>query len=447
MAKAPPGKSAPPPKPDTRGPAGKAGSASAKDKSALHAPLEMRSQTHEESARNSGSTPGGKDAKARLKKKRRASRLKQMATLSALPIMVLLVLGIYTALWFNTAHSIQALVENQLAAEKKGDDWDIKTDGDVTISGFPLIIRGTLKGVTVKAPERWGGWTWAVEALRFEGKAWGRNEVTLEPFGKNTLTFSDGSSYDISAETASMLLSLGRQDSVDGVTLTGKAVTFKPLAGGAPAVIGTLDAQTKSLSQPPNADIHTPAYEGSLSITETTLPPEMAPPIGPVLHLLEVQGRLLGQFGDEGSWREKVAKWRDAGGAAEMDHFYINWAPLRLAATGTLALDDRMQPVGALSTQIQGFLEAADGLYKAKAMRARDLTLARVVLSSMAEAKNNIPTLTMPMSLQNSQILLGPVTVVQLPMIHWPGPAEVRDLPLLRPNYQVDRWGNVNRQD
>lgn len=413
------------------------------DKGALHAPLEMRSRTHEEAALD---TQGANDAKALHRKRKKRSQLRKMATLSALPIGVLVVLGIYASLWFSTASAIEDLARDGFPIEHGEDQWQVKTKGDIHVGGFPLVVHGTLDAVTITAPNRWGGWQWTTERLVLEGKPWGRHDILLRPEGAGTLLLADGQTYRTSFNELSALLRLEKDNAIQGVTVTAKNMTIQPPAGAAPAVIGSLLAEGKAIPIIGQADSHTPTYEGSLTLSQTTLPPDMAPPIGTTLNLLEIRGKLLGLF-DGQSLREKMGKWRDAGGVAEVEHFYLDWAPLRMAAAGTLALDDQMQPVGALSSQIQGFLEAAEGLYKGKVMRARDLTLARVVLGSMAEDKGGVLTLTTPVSLQGGKVLLGPVTVMDLPTIAWPGPASPRELPSLRPNYQVDRWGNVSRQD
>lgn len=462
MAKPPPKASASPKAAAGKGspPSSKAAGKGRPDSDALHAPLEMKSRTHEEMAqdakrtsRGKGQGNGAKEAKAHLERRQKMSRTKQLAVLMTLPLMVLGVLGIYTVLWFNAAHTVRNIAHEALAGEYSDKDWSLgaKTasgeDAEVSISGFPLKIIGTLPGVAIKAPERWGGWSLSSATLRLEGKAWGRNEVRIHPQGKTTLTLASGRSFDLTATDLSLLLGLGRGDTVNTLTLSAKDLTIQPPSGAAPAVIASFELAGSALPVSGQADSHTPTYEGSLTVRDASLPPDMAPPIGPSIRSLEIQGRLLGLLGNGPSLREKMNKWRDDGGVAELDRLYLNWSPLQLAATGTIALDDHLQPVGALSSQMQGYLEAADGLYKGKLMRARDLTLSRVVLNSMAEMKDGVPTLTTPMSVQNGQLLLGPVTVTELPTLSWPPSAEGRELPALRPNYQVDRWGNVSRQD
>ncbi len=415
---------------------------------ALHAPLDSGRDPHKDVRMSANEANAGiRRAQAELARRApKKSAFARYAPFVALPLVLLLVLGTYGYLWFSTATTLSAMAEAAQITQD-GDGWVLTSDPP-HVSGFPLTVGVTLSNVKVTAPQRWGGWVWQAETLRLSANAWDQHKPHLTPIGHSQLRTAAGTLYDISADSSKVTFLLNGQRAIDGLKVELSNATAQPVGGAPPLQIASLLLTADALPLPlaPPADAHTETYKAALTLSDTVIPQEIAPSVGPMIRQLELSGRLLGPVG-EGSLREQITKWRDDGGVAEIDRFYIDWSPLKLAATGTLALDDRMQPVGALSSQIQGFFETVDTLYDARLMRARDATLARVVLGTMAEAKSGVPTLTTPVSLQSGKLILGPVTVMEIPKINWPGPAQVRELPSLRPNYEVDRWGRVVRQE
>lgn len=409
----------------------------------LHAPLEMKSRTHDDYA--SESSDGAASARAAHKRRARQSMIARLISVSLLPALMLIVVGAYVYLWFSGASSLKAMIADT-EADHGPNSWTVRSD-EPDVGGFPFRVQAKIPNMEIVAPDRWGDWIWKAEMVVLEVDPWNLRKPRIKMIGHSQLKTASGAVYDISSQDSLATLSLAADQTLKGLDITLGGLAAQPSGGAPPLQVGSLQISGHAMPLPLNqpVDSHTVTYEGSLTVSDAVLPEEMAPQIGPSLNRLEVNGRLLGKLG-EGSLRERLTKWRDDGGVAELDHLFLDWSPLKMAATGTIALDDRMQPVGALSTQIQGFFEAVDTLYGAHIMRARDATLARVVLGTMAENKAGIPTLTTPMSLQSGSIILGPVTVMELPPIEWPGPAVARQLPSMRPAYQVDRWGNIVRQ-
>ena len=51
----------------------------------------------------------------------------------------------------------------------------------------------------------------------------------------------------------------------------------------------------------------------------------------------------------DGPLVQAIAAWRDAGGTIELDNLQLEWGGLGVNATGTVALDQNLQPIGAFS--------------------------------------------------------------------------------------------------
>ena len=73
----------------------------------------------------------------------------------------------------------------------------------------------------------------------------------------------------------------------------------------------------------------------------------------------------------DGPLVQAIAAWRDAGGTIELDRLQLNWGGLGATATGTMALDQDLQPIGAFSGGIEGFGAILSALVEAGRLRHR----------------------------------------------------------------------------
>jgi hypothetical protein len=113
-----------------------------------------------------------------------------------------------------------------------------------------------------------------------------------------------------------------------------------------------------------------------------------------------------------GASASPLARWRDGGGTLEIRTFHLRWGKVEITATGSLALDDRMRPIGALTARIRGHDALLDIAVAAKAMSKNSAFAARAVLGLLAAAGGGI--LSVPVRLQDGQFYLGPVAVAKL---------------------------------
>ena len=121
-----------------------------------------------------------------------------------------------------------------------------------------------------------------------------------------------------------------------------------------------------------------------------------------------------------GKLANAVAAWRDAGGRIELDNLRLNWGALDATATGTLALDQDLQPTGSFSGAIQGYDQILTALVQNGQMRASDAGLARIALTLLAKAgPDGKPEIRTAFTIQNGQMFLGPAKLGRLPHITW----------------------------
>jgi hypothetical protein len=117
---------------------------------------------------------------------------------------------------------------------------------------------------------------------------------------------------------------------------------------------------------------------------------------------------------------QAISEWRDAGGTIELDNLQLRWGNLGATATGTIALDRELQPVGGFTGAIQGYDQILAALVDSGRMRASEAGLARLALAMLAKAgPDGKPAITTAFSIQNGQMFLGPAKLGKAPRITW----------------------------
>lgn len=165
------------------------------------------------------------------------------------------------------------------------------------------------------------------------------------------------------------------------------------------------------------------AYSAGLQLFGLTLPETRTTPLGRRMGQLLVDAHLLGPLPpslDTAAFKS----WRDAGGTIEVTRLLARFGPLTISAEGTLALDPEMQPMGAGTGRIQGFSQALDALAATQVIRLNDAKAAKSFLALLARppTPGAEPQLTAPLTIQDKKLFVGPVAVMQMPHIQWPGP-------------------------
>lgn len=132
----------------------------------------------------------------------------------------------------------------------------------------------------------------------------------------------------------------------------------------------------------------------------------------PAISVAEIRGKIMGTvlptLPDSA-----LAAWNSAGGTMEIERFMLDWPPVKLEGDGTLALDQNLQPIAALSAKMQGLTRLADTL-----QQTGDLTASAAdSLRSTAHGQSVVAT---PVTLQNGKVWVGPIAIIDQPQIQWP---------------------------
>ena len=289
------------------------------------------------------------------------------------------------------------------------------------IGGFPLVLRLDLERPGLGAPDGGIPWTWEGARAVAEMRPWNMRRVGIDLSGAHTL----------------------------GLVVAGRPVTYTGTAGGLTGVLVMAGAW------PSSAEIHIEdvdlstadgtgrvvvkradltarrrvgktsddpgsTLEMRLRAEDVRLPGRLALPLGNHLARLTVVAGLLGPI-PAGPWPQSLAAWRDEGGTVEVERLDITYGPLSAQATGTVALDGNMQPIGAFTAKVQGFRQTVDALRKRGLVRRRDAVTAMLVLGALARTPEGggPPTLNLAITVQDRTLFAGPVPLARLPAIEW----------------------------
>jgi hypothetical protein len=316
----------------------------------------------------------------------------------------------YSGYWFITAERLRSGVERWGAA-RQAEGRDLHWTA-VTSEGFPFCFRLRITGAVLDGA-RPLPFTAATPVLVGEAQPWNLRRWELRA--------PDGAQVTMPVEGTTLAAAVVDGTLVPPMPGGGMAVTIRAhdvvASGNAALRIGEAELQL-GLPEHAPADHRDAALDAALHLANVTLTHPL-PPLGNTVDSLSVAGTLKGTL-PQGPLREALAAWRQDGGTVELEDGSIQWGALALSATGTLALDETLQPIGALTATVVDQNAVIDAAVAQGNMRAGDGDLAKIVLGLMAKpGADGKPRLTVPLRVQNRRLYLGPAQLATLPRFTW----------------------------
>ncbi|MEX2451228.1 MAG: DUF2125 domain-containing protein [Rhodospirillales bacterium] len=331
-------------------------------------------------------------------------------------------IALYTGYWFFLAQQLRVGTERWIEAQAR-EGTRVRHDGAV-LSGFPLAVRLTLAQPVIAFDEERHSFVWRGQQA----------VLSVTPWQPRTIRIALGGSQDL------------------GVTADGKTTTWRGRArhltldfsgGAAGTAMGlrienldmTARAQNQNQAQhlridhgrlellrntAARVDEKTPSRLWSLSAAGVEVPQSLSLPLGRTFSRIVFNGGILAEPPRRLEPRQLLA-WRDAGGTIEVKTLEVAYGSLDLKTSGTLALDEQLQPVGAFSAQVQGFLSVITALREQGLIEPNIATTAAIILGALATrpTPGDRPRLDIALSVQNRKLYAGPVALVNLPFIRW----------------------------
>lgn len=168
----------------------------------------------------------------------------------------------------------------------------------------------------------------------------------------------------------------------------------------------------------PPASHRDAAIAAAIRLAKITLPWQL-PPFGSDIEALRLAATVKGAL-PSGNLRQALDAWRADGGTVEVEDGALRWGKLAVTTSGTLALDAALQPVGALTATIEDHTAIVDAAVASGNLPADNANFVKAFLGLMAKpGEDGKKHLTLPLSLQNDRIFLGPAQIARLPRFTW----------------------------
>jgi hypothetical protein len=307
--------------------------------------------------------------------------------------------------------------------ERRAAGWTANAQ-PVVRGGWPMAATLIVREVFLKGgdPDIPGGLSWSADrlVLRVSLLRPGLLEVTAD--GLQRLRLAEQPEVPYTADRLQIALPLQT-----GVPPRAADITAHNLRAGMPVggdgtagmTVGSLRLHVEFRRAVQSGE---PATAFSLQAEAISPPPGVARLLGPLISNLTIEGALDGPVPHARSLAERAAAWRDGGGTLDIQRLALNWGPLDLTCSATLALDEQLQPMGAGSARVVGYAETLDALATHGAISRSAATAAKAVLSLLAHnpEDGSPPDVEVPLTLQYRTLLMRQVPLVRLPELDWP---------------------------
>jgi hypothetical protein len=334
--------------------------------------------------------------------------------------LFLLIVAGATGSWFVGADLVRERI-NMIARTAVSGGGSFATQG-IKVSGFPFTFDAEVSGLRMSGRTPRGIWEWQASALKARLSPWRSTAVTFDLAGNHKLRFRIGRRpLDLEIKTTSAKGTF--HEATDGspyvVKLAPKKITIREAVSR--QQLTAVGATVQLYRNVGKKITGSSASAGILINLDTiTLPKEAEKLLGRKMARLEAEIQVLGDLPVPVE-RQRLTRWRRDGGTLEIKNLDLAWGPAKIKATGTLGLDEGLQPEASLAASLTGHQKTVDALVAAGLVRKRVARGVKLVLDMMARRSrpDQESTVRVPVSIQNRVIYVGPARLARLPLLRW----------------------------
>lgn len=332
----------------------------------------------------------------------------------ALLCLLVAIAGGYTGCWFIIAGHIEngvAAWAQSRRADKIAVSWR-----KLGVTGFPTSFRVELKAVTVRDDALTPSPEFRIPAVSGSARPWDLADWRLaagQGFDADIAGSGGRAPAELRVRSADGVVSL-EQEGGWKLWLRAQDASLKAVSR---VLVNSADAWVIAPPKLPRSHVE-PQLALAVNARQITLPVGIEP-LGSAIDELDFGATIKGDI-PNGRLPEALAAWRDAGGAVELDSLRLKWGPIDATASGTIAFDQELQPVGAFSGGLEGYDQILTALVRRGQMRAGDASLARIALNMLAKAgPDGEPQIRTAFTIRNGQFFLGPAKLGKAPRLTW----------------------------
>lgn len=312
----------------------------------------------------------------------------------------------YSGYWFFAAAQVRAGIDAWAEAHRAR-GLEIAY-GEPKITGYPWRLIVEVDHPSIAMPTHPAQPRWAAPRIAAVAQPWNFRQVLIDLAGEHRIEFTQR------GYRRKMLVTVPRGRAGYQADPTGRlarlSIDLRQPALAEPATGLTAKAERVQLHVRPgqSPDVTLELASSADGFSAQGLGPM---PFGKVIDKLALQARLHGVI-DGPTPAAALAAWRDAGGTVDIDKLLVLWGNLQLDTRGTLALDERMRPLGALTAQMKGQDAVIDLAVAKGQMTPGAGSTAKAALAVLAAAGGGV--LSVPMRMQDGALYIGPAKVARL---------------------------------
>ena len=318
--------------------------------------------------------------------------------------------GFYTVYWLFAAQQVRGGIEAWIA-DHAGRGLAVSFES-LDVDGFPFQIN-------IRAAKPTALWTrgldsieWNAAGLQASMRPWRLNVVDADLSGRHRFT-----------SARSVVFEAGQLD-LRAVVRRRGAFSIHVAAADVDAEISAAGSGRLAKF---NMDAHwagSPSEDGAplrldLGADGMVAPDRWATPFGREIPALRIAGTVTGRL-DELRDPDFLKTWRDGGGTIEIAQLALTHGPADLQSSGTLALDKDLQPIGAMTARVEGFMETVDALSRVRLIGVGEATAAKLVLAVIAKRPSGqTPFIEAPLTLQDRTLSVDKIELLEVPVVDW----------------------------
>lgn len=351
-------------------------------------------------------------------RRNRGRRARRTGLLAA----VLILAGVvgYAGWWYVAAEGLRDAIERWRAEPGAGElvvEWE-----SLRIGGFPGEIRVTINTPNAREP---GVWRWHTETLDLTVIPWALNAVQFEAPRPHLLEKRSPQgeiAWRLEAESLSGVARKTDGDESVEIALRDGRITVGERSA---TLIHALDASLRRSALPLAAEPGALSLPVSHSLSLDLISEETVAVVEWPFEdrrqntslKLDVRGAVTFPVTSQG-----LEAWRDSGGVVDLERFSTELGPLSLSGDGTVSLDSALQPLAAFTLNAKGYAVAVDVLAARGRLPVRNAGMLKTFLDmfSRIDREDGVRTLSVPLTIQDGKIFIGPFELGEAPRIDWP---------------------------
>ena len=321
---------------------------------------------------------------------------------------VIAMMATWTGAWFYVAGQVRTAVEAYITEDIPG--WNI-TYKTLKIEGFPFRIKIDVQMPRLVLSGERGTIRWETNHISAMRHLWQPRHVLVDLTGQHRITVNRAGQTHHFIHDNDLATSSIETDEGGRLRLLSLDITSPELKSDSKATAQGKRLQIRAGWNPDsirNVDL---ALRGDqITFSETFLNRNLNVQWRDI-RLLDLNTTVTG-LPDDMAMAMLVSQWRDGGGTVEVRQLRLQWGEVDITAKGSLALDERMRLIGALTAQIKGYEKLIDLAVATGDLGDGGEVAARAVLGLLAAAGGGI--LSVPVRLQDGQLFLGPAVIAKL---------------------------------